>query len=133
MGRFQRRPRRRGCGCPNQIVYPTKYDTVHNCFETEVDHIHPSHTTVMNHHLIKNKHIYPHSTSVQNTYDSVNMYGGSFEVPNPGPGFVAGAMSPGGSGAVAGAMYPGGGPGMGQMGGMGAGYGHCYSPCKKRR
>jgi len=74
------------------------------------------------------------------------MYGGSFEVPSPGPGTVAGAMSPGGPGAVAGgmypgsgpgavggAMYPGSGPGMGQMGVMGAGYGHCSSHCKKRR
>ncbi|MCJ0932429.1 spore coat protein [Virgibacillus halodenitrificans] len=102
------------CGCPKQIVYPTKHNCVNNFSESQVDHIHPSHTTIMNHHLIKNKHMYPHSTSVQNTTNSVDVYGGSFNVPAPGQ--VAGAMSPGmGPGAapgqVAGAMSPGMGPG----------------------
>lgn len=109
------------CGCPKcvkQVVYPVKENVVHNCTEETVEHIHPSHTTVMNHHLIKNKHIFPHSTSVANTCNSVDEYGGSFNVPG---NQVGGAMSPGmgPGGQVGGAMSPGMGPGYG--GAMGHG------------
>ncbi|SDJ68115.1 CotD family spore coat protein [Sediminibacillus albus] len=110
------------CGCPNPVVYPTKENVIHNCSEQTIDHIHPSHTTIMNHHLVKNNHVYPHSTSVANTVDSVDVYGGSFNVPGNqvagaatppgGPGYPGG-MGPGGPGnSVAGATTPGG-PGMG--------------------
>lgn len=107
----------RHCGCHkcNTIVHPTKYDCVNQFSESTVNHIHPSHTTVMNHHLVKNKHFYPHSTSVQNTVNSVDEFGGAFQVP-PAPGQVAGAFSPP-PGQVAGAMSPGMGPGA--MGGYG--------------
>lgn len=121
-----------GCGCqrPKQVVHPTKYNCVNQFSESVVEHIHPSHTTVMNHHLVKNKHFFPHSTSVQNTSNSVNEYGGSFNVPSPGQ--VAGAMSPGMGqypGQVAGAMSPGMGQYPGQVAGaMSPGYGkHCGS------
>ncbi|GGB47293.1 spore coat protein [Virgibacillus dakarensis] len=89
------------CGCPKRIVHPTKHNCVENCTESVVEHIHPSHTTVMNHHLVRNRHVYPHSTSVQNTCNSVDEFGGAFNTPpqvSPayGPGSqVAGAMSPG--------------------------------------
>ncbi|WP_330949615.1 CotD family spore coat protein [Virgibacillus sp. MG-45] len=107
-------------GCPKQIVYPVKQYCVQHCTESEVEHVHPSHTTVMNHHLIKNKHVFPYSTSVQNTVDSVDIYGGTFPVPYPPrptpgvtPSQVAGAMQPGmPPGQVAGVMQPGMGPGM---------------------
>lgn len=128
MGHFHK-----GCGCPKQqVVHPTKHNCVHHCTQSEVEHIHPSHTTVMNHHTQVNKHVYPHSTSVQNTAGSVDVYGGSFQTP-PRPGMgpggqVAGAMTPGygagmgaGGGQVAGTMAPGYGAGYGH--GMGAGYG----------
>ncbi|WP_018933749.1 CotD family spore coat protein [Gracilibacillus lacisalsi] len=70
-----------GCGMPPAptVVYPTKTNEVHTCSESEVKHIHPSHTTCVNHHLVKNTHYYPHTTSYQNTVDQVNVYGG------PGP------------------------------------------------
>ncbi|HLT54898.1 MAG TPA: spore coat protein [Bacillota bacterium] len=112
------------CGCPKCIVHPVKHNTVHTCSESEVLHVHPSHTTVVNHHLVKNQHIFPHSTSFQNVTNSVDQFGPSFEVPGPGfgPGQVAGAMQPGvgpgammpgcGPGQVAGAMQPGYGPGQ---------------------
>jgi len=108
------------CKCPKCIVYPVKENVVHKCTEETVEHIHPSHTTVMNHHLVKNKHFYPHSTSVQNTYNSVDEYGGSFNVPG---NQVGGAMSPGmGPGnQVGGAMQPG------MPGGMHGG--HCKPKC----
>ncbi|MGY0694412.1 CotD family spore coat protein [Virgibacillus sp. FSP13] len=115
------------CGCPKQIVHPVKHNCVHHCTESVVEHVHPSHTTVMNHHLVKNKHVFPHSTSIQNTEDCVDEYGGSFNYPpQTSPGFgpgnqVAGAMSPGnfgmeqGNNQIAGAMNHGN-PSMGHCG-----------------
>lgn len=132
--RHRHRP---GCGCHacKTIVHPTKYNCVNQYSESTVNHVHPSHTTVMNHHTVKNNHVFPHSTSVQNSTNSVDSYGGSFNVP-AGPGNqVAGAMSPGmgpgpgaGPGNVAGAMSPGAGPGNQVAGanhpGMGPGNHH---------
>ncbi|MGN8647036.1 CotD family spore coat protein [Gracilibacillus sp. HCP3S3_G5_1] len=74
-----------GCGMPTKkIVYPTKYNEVHTCSESEVQHIHPSHTTCVNHHLVKNTHFFPHTTSYQNTVDQVNVYGGPMQSPLAG-------------------------------------------------
>lgn len=121
------------CCPPKQVVHPTKYDCVKQCSENVVEHIHPSHTTVQNHHTTINKHVFPHSTSVQNTNSSVDVYGGSFNVPSQ----VGGAMAPGmGNGQVGGAMAPG--MGNGQVAGAmapGMGYGchkpkHCQPPHK---
>lgn len=82
-----------GCGCQQSpVIHPTKYNCEHHCTESVVEHIHPTHTTVMNHHLVKNKHVFPHSTSVKNTCDSVDECGGS----SNGPGNqVGGEMDPG--------------------------------------
>lgn len=74
------RRNRRNC-CPKEIVHPVKQQVVNCCSEETVKHIHPSHTTVVNHHLVKNEHIFPHSTSVQNQWNSVDVYGGSFNTP----------------------------------------------------
>lgn len=74
--------RRHGNCCPKQIVHPVKQNVINCCSEETVNHIHPSHTTIVNHHLIKNKHIFPHSTSVQNQVNSVDVYGGSFNTPS---------------------------------------------------
>lgn len=108
----------RNCGCQScqTIVHPTKHNCVNQCSESTVNHVHPSHTTIMNHHVVKNKHFYPHSTSVQNTTNSVDQYGGSFNVPAQNQ--VAGAFSPpggmgnmgqgpNGNGQVMGATSPG--------------------------
>src|SRR5690625_6142644 len=65
-----------GCGCHKpvkQCVYPVKENVVHNCTEETVQHVHPSHTTVKNHHIIKNEHVYPHSTSVENSTECVDI------------------------------------------------------------
>lgn len=64
------------CGCqkPKQpIVHPVKEDVVHCCTEETVKHVHPSHTTVKNHHVIKNEHVYPHSTSMENSCECVDV------------------------------------------------------------
>ncbi|MFD1040549.1 CotD family spore coat protein [Virgibacillus byunsanensis] len=123
------RHHRPDCGRPrptDRVVYPVRENVVHNCFENTVEHVHPSHTTVMNHHLTRNRHVYPHSTSVRNTFNSVDEYGGSFQTPGNGPGSqVAGATSPGyGPGSqVAGAATPGYGPGSQVAGATSPGYG----------
>ncbi|MRH42445.1 spore coat protein [Aquibacillus halophilus] len=73
-------------GCPKPVetvVYPTDYNVVNKCSENDVKHVHPSHTTIANHHLQKNIHVYPHSTSVANTFNSVDLYGGAYNVPAP--------------------------------------------------
>ncbi|WP_042149564.1 CotD family spore coat protein [Paucisalibacillus sp. EB02] len=126
--RHRHRP---NCGCPKCVVHPTKHNVVHHCTEETVQHVHPSHTTIMNHHLIKNNHVFPHSTSVQNTVNSVDQFGGAFNVPGgpgmmgPGPGQVAGAMDPG---MGPGMMGPGMGPGMMGPGMMNPGTGNNLSP-----
>ena len=94
-----------------EIIYPVKNNVVHKCTEETVKHIHPSHTTVMNHHLVKNEHFYPHTTSVKNTYDAVDIYGNGGPM---GPSQVAGSTAPGGWG----------------FGGSGQQYG---KPCCKKR
>ncbi|WP_368654453.1 spore coat protein [Ornithinibacillus sp. 4-3] len=99
--------RRGRCHCPQptkQMVHPTKENVVHCCSEETVKHIHPSNTTYVNHHLVKNVHEYPHSTTMANTFNSVDIYGGSYQVPSPNNS-VAGAMSPP-PGSVGGAMSP---------------------------
>lgn len=85
------------CNCKGpvkEIVYPVKENVVHCCTEETIKHVHPSHTTVVNHHLVKNEHVFPHSTSYENTYDEVSNYGneGSFGM---GPGNVGGSSHPG--------------------------------------
>ncbi|MEN1968671.1 CotD family spore coat protein [Lentibacillus sp. N15] len=87
------------CGRPKQIVHPTRYNCVECCTESVVEHIHPTHTTVMNRHLERNRHVFPHSTSVQNSMNCVDEFGGAFQTPpkQQGPTFghgnqVAGAM-----------------------------------------
>ncbi|HLS20670.1 MAG TPA: CotD family spore coat protein [Bacillota bacterium] len=74
-----------------EIVYPVQNNVVHKCSEEVVKHIHPMHTTVVNHHLIKNEHLYPHTTSVENTYEEIEMYNNGA----PGGNQVAGATAPG--------------------------------------
>ncbi|MBO8154996.1 MAG: spore coat protein CotD [Bacillaceae bacterium] len=83
------RPHGRPCVPPcNPIVYPTKHNVKNNVIPHEVDHIHPSHTTVMNHHVVHNKHYYPHTASVGSTCSNVHYNMG------PGPQFPYGAGYP---------------------------------------
>lgn len=69
----------------NKCVYPVKQNVVHCCTEETVQHVHPSHTTVKKHHIVKNEHVYPHTTSVENSVDYVNINKGTNNMPsNPG-------------------------------------------------
>ncbi|WP_445324329.1 CotD family spore coat protein [Pseudobacillus sp. FSL P4-0506] len=61
--------------CPPQLM-PTQYDpplvsptqqfVKTNVFNTVVPHIHPSHTTTVNKHMINHEHYFPHTESVVN-------------------------------------------------------------------
>ncbi|CEI83420.1 hypothetical protein J18TS1_30660 [Oceanobacillus oncorhynchi subsp. incaldanensis] len=42
------------------IVHPTKHQYVHTSSESVVNHIHPVHTTYVNHHSIKKQHPHPY-------------------------------------------------------------------------
>ncbi|MCZ0701893.1 spore coat protein D [Natronobacillus azotifigens] len=69
------------CGPTKTVVCPTKFNQVNTCSQSNVNYVHPSHTNVLNHHLVKNTHFYPHTTSYQNTVSHVNQYGGAFFPP----------------------------------------------------
>jgi spore coat protein D len=65
------------------IVYPTKC-CVQNFHDTTiVPHIHPSHTTNVNHHLYQHNHYFPHTESVVN--EVANQH---FVCPGEFPGVV---------------------------------------------
>ncbi|MCJ8006637.1 CotD family spore coat protein [Lederbergia wuyishanensis] len=105
-----------GCGCPTcvmpAVVHPTKCCVNHTCNNVIVPHIHPTHTTTVNHENIINEHYFPHTESFVNevTEQSVVM-------PGPGPGF-------GGAPGFGPGFGPGVGPGVGPGGpGFGPGFG----------
>lgn len=60
-----------------KIVYPTQENVVKTYSEEMVKHIHPIHTTVVNCHTIKNKHVYPHTTSYENVVNEVDVNNGN--------------------------------------------------------
>ncbi|QED48387.1 CotD family spore coat protein [Cytobacillus dafuensis] len=76
------------------IVHPTKC-CVNNSFQNNiVPHIHPSHTTNVNHVHFQHVHSFPHTQSVVNEVTNQQFvaapgpfpggYGGGFGVPRPG-------------------------------------------------
>jgi spore coat protein D len=77
------------------IVHPTKCCVQNNYAETIVPHIHPQHTTIVNHDFYKHQHYFPQTQSVENevTHQHFNVYGqptpgfGGFGGPRPRPGF----------------------------------------------
>jgi spore coat protein D len=68
------------------IVHPTKCCVQNNYSETIVPHIHPQHTTIVNHDFYKHQHYFPQTQSVDNevTHQHFNVYG---QAPAPGFGF----------------------------------------------
>jgi spore coat protein D len=48
------------------IVHPTKCCVNHNCCNYVVPHIHPTHTTTVNHHMYQHQHYFPQTQSVVN-------------------------------------------------------------------
>jgi spore coat protein D len=64
------------------IVHQMKCCTNHMCNETIVPHVHPSHTTNVNHQMYKHYHYYPHTESMVNEVSNQHF--------NCGPGFPPG-------------------------------------------
>lgn len=83
------------CGpCADKIVapimYPAMNNTVNTYSSTLVPHVHPQHTTVVNHHVMKHAHLYPQTTSYANTASNVDLGSvagiapvGGFPMPTP--------------------------------------------------
>ncbi|RSK51892.1 CotD family spore coat protein [Bacillus canaveralius] len=104
------------------IVHPTKCCVKHNFMNNVVPHIHPTHTTTVNHLNYQHQHYFPQTQSFVNDVSNQQFYHPPGSVPPFGPGAVAGAgIGPGpmpgfgpgpGPGAVAGAEYM---PGQAQV------------------
>ncbi|WP_181351282.1 CotD family spore coat protein [Thalassobacillus sp. CUG 92003] len=92
-------------GPAKQVVCPTNKCVHHNYYLSEVDYIHPTHTTVYNHHLTKNNHHFPQTQSVVDTFSEENNF-----------------MGP--QNQVAGAQFNGGMGPQGEMGFMGPPWGN---------
>lgn len=126
------------------VIHPTKQVVNHTFSTTVVPHIHPTHTTTINHHTFQHKHYCPQSASAAqeccHQHIDCCCPGGPMPAAAPtavapaqsnalppktgmmGPGMAPGMMGPGmmGPGMGPGMMGPGMGPGM--MGpGMGPG------------
>jgi spore coat protein D len=90
------------------VVHPTKCCVNHTFSTTVVPHIHPSHTTNVNHQMYQHKHYFPHTESMVNEVSNQH-----FNCPGPVPGGFPGA-GPGFGPGVAPGFGPGVAPGFGQ-------------------
>ncbi|MBA4536125.1 spore coat protein CotH [Bacillus aquiflavi] len=75
------------CG-PNvmpAIVHPTKCCMNHTFSKSIVPHIHPTHTTTVNHHLYEHQHYFPHSYSAANEVSNQHLSCGAGPGPRPRP------------------------------------------------
>lgn len=83
------------CNVAPTVVHPTKQCVANNFCEEEVNHIHPTHTTLVNNKLIKNKHYYPQTGSVVNQVAQTNVNMGPGLPPQMGPMAGPAPMGPG--------------------------------------
>ena len=74
------------------IVHPTKCCTNHSYQNYVVPHIHPSHTTNVNHEFYAHQHYYPHTESFANEVSHQHFNAGPGPVPGPGFGPMSGPM-----------------------------------------
>ncbi len=97
------------------VVHPTKCCVNHTFQNNIVPHIHPSHTTTVNHVNYEHQHYFPHTQSVQNVVTNTQANMGPAPVPFPVP-----QQQPGGVPFTAtGLAYPGAAPGGFQGGFLG--------------
>lgn len=84
--------------CPT-VVHPTECCVNHNHVNNVVPHVHPSHTTNVNHINYDHVHYFPHTESTVTEVTNQQFYGGPGPVPfgagpaapyAPGPGYGAG-------------------------------------------
>ena len=90
------------------VIHPTKCCVNHTFSTTVVPHIHPSHTTTVNHQLFEHKHYFPQTFSAVNEVS--NQQFNCVGPMNPAPVPPVGPVPP-----VA-PVGPGFGPGPGPMG-----------------
>lgn len=76
--------RRPCCQQAKTIVCPTKQKCINTCSQSTVNYVHPTHTTVMDHHTVQNAHYYPQTTSWGQTVNQTNVYGGQTWPQNSG-------------------------------------------------
>lgn len=111
------------CGPTNilpTVVHPKKCCVNHNFVNNVVPHVHPSHTTNVNHINYDHVHYFPHTESTVTEVTNQQFYGGPGPVPGAAPAF--GAPAPGFGAPGFGA--PAAGPGFGAPGpGFGPGFG----------
>ncbi|MEH7441649.1 CotD family spore coat protein, partial [Bacillus sp. JJ1122] len=85
------------------VVHPTKCCVNHNYVNNVVPHIHPTHTTNVNHINYDHVHYFPQTQSTVNQVTNQNFYGGS----GPGVGPMGPRPRPGFGGAPGMGMGPG--------------------------
>jgi len=127
------------------VIHPTQQIVNHTFSTTVVPHIHPVHTTTVNHHMFQHKHYCPHTASCAEEccnqhIDCCNTCAPAAApmaiapmpnaVPNA-PGF--GGMGGPGFGPGAPGFGPGPGPGPGFGPGPGPGFGAGPGPFRGRR
>ena len=65
------------CQAPvKTVVCPCKQKCVNTASFSNVNYVHPTHTTVMDQNTVQNTHYYPQSTSWGQTVNQTNVYGG---------------------------------------------------------
>ncbi|XJZ25924.1 CotD family spore coat protein [Bacillota bacterium Lsc_1132] len=71
------------------VIHPTNINVNHTFSTTVVPHIHPTHTTTVNHHLYQHKHYCPQTYSCTNEVSNqqYNCCGAPGMVPPAGTGF----------------------------------------------
>ncbi|RSK27340.1 spore coat protein CotH [Bacillus sp. HMF5848] len=62
------------------VVHPTKNCVQHQFQNYVVPHIHPTHNTLVNHHIYNHTHYFPQTNSVENVVSNQQ-----FTCPGPGP------------------------------------------------
>src|SRR5699024_9473405 len=92
------------CGREKTIVHPTKKNVKNVYTEETINHVYPSHTTVVNNHLVRNVFSYTHSTSYETRVREIdernNRVGGAGDRGNgdfSDPSNVRGVQDRGGS------------------------------------
>ncbi|SDD50008.1 spore coat protein D [Terribacillus halophilus] len=83
------------CGTKT-LVDPVMNNVQHTYSEEVIEHIHPVHTTVVNHHKVKNVHAYPHTTSFANeqSVEETHLSPTHNSPPRPNPCHNCGPMMP---------------------------------------
>ncbi|AZU63107.1 CotD family spore coat protein [Neobacillus mesonae] len=110
-----------GANVTPPIIHPTTNYVNHTFSKTVVPHIHPVHTTTVNHHMFEHKHYCPHTSSCceEVCNQHVNCCNpcapGGMPAPNvlPGYGMGGAGFGPGGPGFGPGGPGFGAGPYMG--------------------